>query len=39
MRVIFVIDYVLQIDARDLVQLFEELLVEYKRNTADLRHL
>lgn len=38
MRVVLVVDYVLQIDARLAVELLEEFLVEYKSYTADLLH-
>ena len=38
-RVVLVVDDVLQVDARHLVQLLEELLVEYERHAAYLWHL
>lgn len=38
-RIVFVIHNVFKVDARHLIQLFKELLVEYERYAADLRHL
>lgn len=38
-RVVLVVNYVFEVDARHLVQLLEELLVEYERYAADLRYL
>lgn len=38
-RVVFVIHNVFKVNARHLVQLFKEFLIEYECHAADLRHL